>query len=152
MKICSVCGKEKEVTEYYKGYAKCKACHYEVSKKYRSTECGKESRRKEAINARLSGKKQERQKRYDLTQKGKNTQKKYEAKRYQGVDGKARQAAKNAVRYALRVGKLIKLPCLICGEKMTEAHHPSYAKDMKLVVTWLCSTHHNEIHNIGGVL
>ena len=56
MKMCSTCGKEKAVTEYYKGYAKCKACCYDAVKKYRDSERGKESRRKEAINTRLSGK------------------------------------------------------------------------------------------------
>ena len=152
MKKCSVCNKEKEVTDYYKGYAKCKACHYEVTKKYRDSEVGKEVRKREAINARLSGKKQERQKRYEQTEKFKVATKRYEEKRYLTEHGKARLAAKNAVGYALKMGRLIKTPCWICGEKMTEAHHPSYDKDMRLVVSWLCSKHHNEIHNPGGVL
>jgi hypothetical protein len=151
MKSCSVCKVIKPLTEYLKGYAKCKSCRYEVIKKYRASEAGKEMRKKEAINARLSGKKQIRQKRYEQTEKGKLQQKKYDAKRYEGVEGKARMAAKNAVKYALKVGKLVKEPCWICGENMSEAHHPSYAKDMRLAVTWLCSVHHNEIHNPKGV-
>ena len=97
MKSCSVCKVIKPLTEYLKGYAKCKSCRYEVIKKYRASEAGKEMRKKEAINARLSGKKQIRQKRYEQTEKGKLQQKKYDAKRYEGVEGKARMAAKNAV-------------------------------------------------------
>ena len=147
MKTCSVCGKEKSITEFYKRYAKCKSCHYEVCSKYRKTEAGKKARQREAINARLSGRKQERQKKYETTEKAKIVAKRYNAKRYSGEKGKARQAAQNAVKYALKVGRIEKLPCFVCGEKMTEAHHPSYAKDMRLVVTWLCSRHHNEIHN-----
>ena len=76
MKSCSVCKVIKPLTEYLKGYAKCKSCRYEVIKKYRASEAGKEMRKKEAINARLSGKKQIRQKRYEQTEKGKLQQKK----------------------------------------------------------------------------
>jgi hypothetical protein len=147
MKTCSTCGKEKEVTEYYKGYAKCKFCFYEITKKYRVSEKGKQTRRKEAINARLSGKKKERQKRYDLTEKAKLANKKYEQKRYKSPEGKLKQAAKNAVKYALKTGKIMKELCFVCGSEKTVAHHSSYAKDMKLAVTWVCTRHHNEIHN-----
>lgn len=147
MKTCPVCSKEKEAIEYYSGYAKCKTCCYEVTKKYRASERGKEARRKEAINTRLSGKKQIRQKRYDATEKARLANKKYEQKRYQSSEGKAKQSAKNAVKYALRTGKLTKEPCFMCGSKESMAHHSSYARDMRLTVTWLCATHHNEIHN-----
>ena len=105
------------------------------------------SRRKEAINTRLSGKKQERQKRYEKTEKAKLADKRYEQKRYQSPEGKLRQAAKNAVKYAVKTGKLVKEPCFICGSEESVAHHSSYARDMRLVVTWLCTPHHNEIHN-----
>jgi hypothetical protein len=33
--------------------------------------------------------------------------------------------SKNAVRYALRKGKLIKMNCFICGNEKSQAHHPS---------------------------
>lgn len=147
MKTCSTCSKEKKVTEYYKGYAKCKACCYEVTQKYRASERGKEVRRKEAINARLSGKKQVRQKKYDATEKGKLVAKKYYQSRYKTPEGKLRESAKNAVKHALKIGKLVKQPCFICGSEESVAHHSSYARDMRLAVTWLCTPHHNEIHN-----
>ena len=148
MKKCNVCGIEKLETEFYKNYAKCKKCRYDSVKKYRATESGKLSRKREAINARLSGKKQERQKRYEATKKGKETIRRYEQKRYSTEEGKKRLAAKNAVKYALKKGKIVKMNCFICGNEKSQAHHSSYAKDMRLVVTWLCLQHHNEIHNI----
>ena len=151
MKVCNCCGKEKELKDFYSRYAKCKSCCYEVKKLYRQTDKGKEVRKQEAIATRLSGKKKLRQDRYKKTEKAKTVAKRYETKRYSTKEGKARLAAKNAVKYALRVGKLVKEPCWICGEIMSEAHHPSYAKDMRLAVTWLCSAHHNEIHNPKGV-
>ena len=147
MKICSTCKQEKEVTEYYKSYAKCKDCCYEIVKKYRASKQGKEARHKETINARRSGKKKIRQKRYDATEKGRLVAKKYYQNRYKTPEGKARQAAKNALKYGLKVGKLIKEPCFICGSEESVAHHSSYARDMRLAVTWLCTPHHNEIHN-----
>lgn len=148
MKKCRKCEVEKEVTEFYKGYAQCKSCRYEVVKSYRASDAGKKARHKEAVNSRLSGKKQIRQKKYENSEKGKLAAKKYLEKRVATPEGKAKMAAKNAVRYALSKGKIVKLPCLICGDEKSEAHHPSYAKDMRLCVTWLCSKHHNEIHNL----
>ena len=147
MKSCSTCHKILPFKSFRKDYAKCNACRYEYQKAYRQTEKGKLARKKEAVNARLSGKKKERQKRYELTDKSKIVAKRYEKKRCNTVEGKARLAAKNAVRYALRVGKIVKQPCFICGEVMSQAHHSSYAEDMKLNITWLCVAHHNEIHN-----
>ena len=147
MRLCKKCNVEKDVSEFYAFKSDCKSCVRKYVNEYRNSEKGKAVRKKEAINARLSGKKQVRQKRYEQSEKGKLQQKKYDAKRYGSKEGKARLSAKNAVKYALKVGKLVKQPCWICGEIMSEAHHPSYAEDMRLAVTWLCKTHHNEIHN-----
>lgn len=55
-------------------------------------------------------------------------------------------AAHVAVGNALKDGRIIRLPCLCCGNVKTEAHHSSYAADMKLAVTWLCHKHHQQIH------
>ena len=147
MKQCSVCSVEKNETEFYKVYAKCKKCNYEVCKKYRQSDAGKLVRKKEAINARLSGKKQIRQKRYEQTEKGKATNKKYDDKRYNSPENRKKYLAKRAVQYALSTGKLVRMPCWICGDEQTHGHHPSYAEDMRLCVVWLCVKHHNEIHN-----
>ena len=151
MRLCKKCNVVKDLSEFYAYRSDCKICFREYIKQYRVSEKGKEVRKREAVNARITGKQQARQKRYEQTEKGKLQQKKYDAKRYEGVEGKAKLAAKNAVKYALKVGKLVKQPCWICGESMSEAHHSSYAKDMRLAVTWLCSAHHNEIHNPRGV-
>jgi len=44
---------------------------------------------------------------------------------------------------ALRDGKIIALPCFVCGLK-AEAHHPNY--DAPLDVIWLCPPHHKQTH------
>lgn len=42
-------------------------------------------------------------------------------------------------------GKLIKLPCFICGNPQVTAHHYlGYAKEHALDVLWLCRIHHLE--------
>lgn len=57
---------------------------------------------------------------------------------------KDRLAIKDKVRYAVRTGKLIKLPCIVCGSLEVEAHHPDYSKPLDVI--WLCKTHHHEVH------
>lgn len=52
--------------------------------------------------------------------------------------------AHRAVANAVRHGKLIRLPCEVCGEIRSQAHHDDYAKPLE--VRWLCSTHHAEVH------
>lgn len=54
-----------------------------------------------------------------------------------------RRAAQVAVGNAVRDGRLVKLRCLVCGNK-AEAHHPDY--DRPLDVVWLCPAHHKQAH------
>lgn len=56
-----------------------------------------------------------------------------------------RAAAREAVRAAVRYRRLIPQPCFMCGAKGL-AHHASYAPEMRLFVTWLCSKHHKQLH------
>lgn len=65
--------------------------------------------------------------------------------------GKPKQVNRNARRrrwesirlkitQALNSGRLKKLPCEVCGNPKTHAHHEDYTKP--LVVKWLCPLHH----------
>ena len=49
---------------------------------------------------------------------------------------------------AIRSGKLTRLPCQVCGEPRTDAHHWSYLEEHVLDVHWLCPKHHREVHRI----
>lgn len=53
-------------------------------------------------------------------------------------------AARKAVTYAVKVGKLVKQPCEGCGNPLAQAHHEDYEK--KLDVRWLCSECHGKEH------
>jgi len=48
------------------------------------------------------------------------------------------------LRAALRKGILERLPCQVCGEKKSQAHHTDYSKPLD--VLWLCFRHHREAH------
>lgn len=47
---------------------------------------------------------------------------------------------------AVRRGKLVKLPCQVCGDPKSEGHHEDYSKPLDVV--WLCRIHHKELHRI----
>jgi hypothetical protein len=58
-------------------------------------------------------------------------------------NNKHKRKAHQAVNNAVRDGRLIPLPCFVCGLK-AEAHHPDY--DRPLDVVWLCPSHHRQAH------
>jgi len=61
------------------------------------------------------------------------------------ANNKAKRQAKNAVRQALKDGRLIKTDCEHCGSNVNiEGHHPDYSKP--LYVIWLCIKCHNKEH------
>lgn len=51
--------------------------------------------------------------------------------------------ARAAVRSAIVRGALSRIPCEVCGDPKSEAHHDDYSKP--LAVRWLCLRHHREI-------
>jgi hypothetical protein len=54
-----------------------------------------------------------------------------------------RRVAQYMLGNAVRDGRIIPLPCFICGKK-AEAHHPDYSQWADVI--WLCSTHHKQAH------
>ena len=46
---------------------------------------------------------------------------------------------------AVKIGKLKKTPCILCGNEKVEAHHTDYRKPYD--VQWLCRKHHRVIEN-----
>ena len=57
---------------------------------------------------------------------------------------KKKTVAHGMVAYALKMGTLKKLPCQVCGDENSQAHHPDY--DDPLGVVWLCDPHHKQAH------
>lgn len=55
-----------------------------------------------------------------------------------------KSAARRKVRTELKQGRLVKQPCVVCGDAEVEAHHEDYAKPLEVV--WLCRDHHAWVH------
>jgi len=136
-KKCFKCGKRKDLNDFYAhpqmadGHlGKCKSCtKRDVHKRYDS----QEGRTKVVAYEKQRALSPERRKKaleYQRKRRAKNPRK-----------NKARQAVSNAVRD----GRLVKLPCQVCGSPKSQAHHPDYRSPLKVV--WLCFKHHREIHN-----
>lgn len=66
----------------------------------------------------------------------KQTQKEYKEKHPDRVK------AHETISTALKRNKIKKMPCTVCGDKKSEAHHEDYSKPLD--VTWLCRKHHRE--------
>lgn len=67
-----------------------------------------------------------------------------DAKQYADPIGRMKKRAQAAARYAIKSGRLQRLPCEVCGVTPTEAHHDDYSQPLN--VRWLCPTHHREHH------
>lgn len=48
------------------------------------------------------------------------------------------------IHNALRDKRIIRMPCEVCGNPKSEAHHSDYRRPSK--VNWLCFRHHRELH------
>ncbi len=134
-KKCFKCGIIKRLDSFYKhpdmpdGHVnKCKSCNKkDVAENYRKN-----------IDYYINYEK-ERFKRPER----KEQIKKYQQKRRDTYRGK--NIARNKISSYIRNGKLVRLPCEVCGEKKSEAHHQDYRSPLK--VKWLCRKHHLELHN-----
>ncbi len=58
--------------------------------------------------------------------------------------------ARNSLKNAVRLGKIKKQPCEICGETKVDAHHEDYSK--QFAVKWLCRKHHSELHRLSKTM
>ena len=116
----------------------CRSCkqdkllsHFSIrsdSKKYR-TEC------KSCRN--------QKQQKYSKTEAGKIVQRNSDQIRNEKF--REKRAARSKTYYAIKSGKLLEMPCIVCGDK-AEAHHPDYSRPLDVI--WLCKKHHTEVHKI----
>lgn len=125
MKTCTKCGTVKEDSAFSKASRSkdgmqdwCKNC----MQLWRESAKGRESHRLGSVK-------------YRQTDKGIASKIKYRS------GNTEKEIARNKVTYAVRLGKLIKVPC-DCGDKEVQAHHEDYSKPLE--VEWLCRTCHNE--------
>lgn len=67
-----------------------------------------------------------------------------ESQRKQRKNNPDKDKARVAVHRAILAGKIVKLPCEVCGEINSQAHHTDYTKPLD--VKWLCRKHHLAEH------
>jgi len=60
--------------------------------------------------------------------------------------GRAQMRAQLTINNAKIRGEIRPLPCEICEEKKSQAHHDSYKREDWKNVRWLCLKHHREWH------
>lgn len=134
MKICTGCGMSKSWDEFYKhpqtsdGYtAKCKECTKAATKEYR--------RNNRAKCSAYEKKRQQTPERKKLSS---------EHRRASRQRHREHAVAMYMVTNAIRDKKLIRQPCVVCGDDKVDAHHEDYYKPLE--VEWLCRKHHLEKH------
>lgn len=49
---------------------------------------------------------------------------------------------------AIRQGRLVRQPCIICGDPESDGHHEDYSKPLEVI--WLCRGHHIRLHRNGS--
>ena len=110
-------------------------------------DCEKEIADKEKKKWRAYSKKSYRKNRERILQHQHGYQHTIAAKKLKSLRDKEqrktfRQKVNTRVRtyMAIKQGKLEKLPCQVCGDKKSEAHHPDYSNH--LLIIWLCNKHH----------
>lgn len=119
MKTCKSCGCVKALTEFYAGHV-CKSCTCKKNKEYRTKVGYKRPRRSSTPTD--------------------NTRRHIYSNQYK---------AQSDVAYAIKVGKLSKSCCEVCGKtEHIHAHHDDYSKPLQ--VKWLCPKHHSEWHSTNG--
>lgn len=62
-------------------------------------------------------------------------------------EGRAAARAHNAIRAAVKRGRIVREGCRACGSPDSFAHHPNgYEGEARWDIEWLCMAHHMEAH------
>lgn len=69
-------------------------------------------------------------------------------KRFRDPIERPKYDARWTTQRAIKLGRITKQPCEICGEPKTDAHHDDYTKPLE--VRWLCRPHHVQLHKASG--
>ncbi len=155
VKCCCRCNEAKPLTDFYKGYGHCKACHSKAMKasrtkhresvaaynrRWHASEVGKESMRRFLASDRGKTYRTQAHRRFKASPKGQQ----YMAQ--QKADGKL--AARASIGRAIRTGiipRARELSCRFCGKPAAEFHHLfGYAPEHHLDVVPLCRCCHKK--------
>lgn len=143
MKKCTVCKELKPESEFYPSKQQasgltcpCKECHKARTRDFRLKKLTDPAWREKEI-ARSRAKYVSGNASYHPEKSQRNLKKWYDK-------NPGKRKAHWTVSNAIRRGVITKLPCDVCGDEKSEAHHDDYAKP--LAIRWLCRKHHSEHH------
>lgn len=166
MKRCFKCGEEKDFSLFYKHKGmldgrlnKCIECTKLDVKSHRIENIEKvreydksRSMNPDRVKARASYAKSDRgrevHRRNNRDYYANNTERVSESKRRWVEKNPKKRAVHGVTGYAIKCGLLKKMPCIICGDEKSHAHHCDY--DKPLDVIWLCALHHADWHSKNG--
>ena len=114
----------------------CSKCYKEWKREYNKT-----SKYKEWVNKNREKMRQSRRN-FLKTEKGKLYL--YNRNLRRKKDNPEKVKAQYLVRLEIRYGRMKRLPCIKCGNPLSQGHHEDYTKPLDVI--WLCSKHHNELH------
>lgn len=149
MKVCSVCGAEKPLSDYYLTKdgkpctGRCKDCHKRLVKENRQSKV-EQYRTYEKERARLPHRIEAREK----YAKGEGREAVNAAKRRYIERNPKKRSVHITTGNAIRDGKLVKDVCEVCGVYDVVAHHKDYDKPLEVI--WLCPKHHEAWHQENG--
>lgn len=86
----------------------------------------------------------ERKRKWRATQSGKVAIKREFEKLKSTEAGRLVIRARSILNQAIKSGKVIRMPCVVCGDPKSQGHHPDYNKPLE--VDWLCALHHKQEH------
>lgn len=148
-KKCSICGEEKPFEDFHKSsyvksglLAKCKKCASKAYAKYREENRAKELERKRKYNREHKAERAQYKKEHPsgITQNTRLSLRRWKS------ENREKLLAHKKVYNAIKRGKLVRMPCEICGkDSSVHAHHEDY--NFPLDVIWLCQKHHRWIHS-----
>lgn len=164
MKTCSKCQIEKPLIEFYKDKKqsdgltrRCKQCvkehvkewqseNYdkvlETTRAYKDTHLEQYAQKQKEYYRDHAEEVKEKHKAYEKTEAGRANRLKA-SKKHQSLY-RYKHMARRKLNIALESGKILKLPCSVCNEPKSEAHHEDY--DKPLDVIWFCRRHHRDHH------
>lgn len=151
MKTCSKCGVEKDISFFVKNKGckdgtenRCLFCYKKYIEKYRSKNKNRINKYHKQYRAKNQSRVREIHKKYRRSESAR----KLANIRNKGLREKYPEKfkARAKLNYAIKMGRITRLPCSICGNEKSEAHHEDYSKPLDVV--WLCRKHHYEHHSL----
>lgn len=155
MKVCKTCKKTKRLSSFYKNHkgsqgvqSNCKKCCDEYEKGYRKTKKYKDYQKK------YREQHEEYRAAYSLEYRRINKNIIYERRKRKHYFENYKKNETGAIRKRrlcriktnlfILTKKLKRLPCVICGNEKSDAHHYNY--DSPLNIIWICRKHHAKLH------